>query len=535
MKNDSRIEPAIEEDEFAFATKGKNGPAQPVLILPSPYTRVIDCAAECFKGWAKRKTHFVRNGEFVVPEETKNGISLRPLLPAEFASEIERPFELQVYGKNRQGELELKPTRCGERNAKLLLLTEEMREYGLPLSLVAASSVLVERDGRPVVLQKGYHADAGGIYVAKNMDIPDIPLDEAVRILTGLFADYKWVSPSDLSRAVAQIISPALKLGNHLPGADFPLDLGLGNESQAGKTHRCKFTAALYGEQAYPVISQTGGVGSFDEKLGTALCSGKLFVTMDNLRGDVNSPLLESTLRGLGAISVRMPYRSTILIQTDQVLIQLTSNNANLTKDLTNRSIITNNQKQPKNYTPKLPWGEDFIQHIKSDQAIYLGCIHEVIRHWISKGKPRTKENRHAFSAWVQSHDWIVQNIFNLPPLMDDHASPFVSDITLSWFRSVVLGVVKSNQNLPVTIQTTEICDICDIHTISIPGLRPDANDESRVQFVGRLLAKVFKESDTVAVEGYEVIRTISKATYQQHHDIKKYIFRIPIKSLLKR
>ena len=271
------------------------------------------------------------------------------MIPAEFASEIERPFDLQVYVKNRQGDLELKPTRCGEKNAKLLLLTEEMRKYGLPLSLVAASPVLVERNGKPTVLQKGYHPEAGGLYVGRNMDIPDIPLDQAIKTLThGLFADYRWVSPSDLSRAVAQVISPSIKLGNLLPGADFPLDLGLGNESQAGTTHRCKVIAALYGEQAYPVISQTGGVGSFDEKLGTALCSGKLFVTMDNLRGVVNSPLLESTLRGLVAVSVRMPYRSTVLIQTDRVLIQLTSNNANLTKDLTNRSIITNNQSNQK-------------------------------------------------------------------------------------------------------------------------------------------------------------------------------------------
>jgi hypothetical protein len=154
---------------------------------------------------AKLKRYFVRNGELVVPLETTNGISLRPLIPAEFASEIERPFDLQVYVKNRRGDLELKPARCGEKNAKLLLLTEEMRKYGLPLSLVAASPVLVERNGEPTVLQKGYHPDAGGLYVGRNMDIPDIALDEAVRILTdGLFADYKWVSPSDQSRAVAQ-------------------------------------------------------------------------------------------------------------------------------------------------------------------------------------------------------------------------------------------------------------------------------------------------------------------------------------------
>jgi hypothetical protein len=101
-----------------------------------------------------------------------------------------------------------------------------------------------------------------------------------------------------------------------------------------------------------------------------------------------------------------------------------------------NRSIITNNQKQPLGYDSeaKLPWGEAFIRRIERKQAIYLGAVHTVLREWIQKGKPRTNEGRHNFSAWVQSVDWIVQNLFLLHPLMDDRAvsQEILSDKTLA-------------------------------------------------------------------------------------------------------
>jgi hypothetical protein len=498
-------------------------PRKPTLILPSARVPIISCAETLFKALAKQKTFFVRNEELVTPRESSDGLYLRTLLKTEFVSELERPFELQKYVETEDGP-KLKPSRCGVETAQLLLHTREMREYSLPLRLVAASPVLIERNGKPVVLQKGYHPDEEGLFVAKNLDIPDITLSEAVELLSwGLFADYKWVSPSDLSRAVAQVISPALKLGNLLPGADFPIDLGLADQSQGGKTHRMKFTTRIYGEHAYTVINKRGGVGSLDETIASALCSGKSFITIDNVRGDIDSQLLESTLRGTGSAPVRLPYRSEILVCTDRVIVQLTSNSANLTKDLANRCIITNSRKQSAEYRPQLPWGQEFIRLVENEQATYLGAVHAVVREWILRGRPRTNETRHDFRDWVQSLDWIVQNIFQLPPLMNDHSETQgrLSNKVSGWFREVVLGIVRANKNLPVTVQATDIRDVCDTYSIVIPGLRGDANDDVRNQFLGRLLAQVFRDSETVAVEEFSATRFLEKG---QHKDIKKYI-----------
>jgi hypothetical protein len=128
---------------------------------------------------------------------------------------------------------------------------------------LAAYPVVIERDRKPVTLQRGYHPDEGGIYVVNDLKVTEMPIEQAKTLLLDLFADYIWVSPSDASRAMAQLLSPALKLGNLLGDVDFPLDVGLADQSQGGKTHRMRFTAACYGEKAYVLTKM--------EERGTAL------------------------------------------------------------------------------------------------------------------------------------------------------------------------------------------------------------------------------------------------------------------------
>jgi hypothetical protein len=74
-----------------------------------------------------------------------------------------------------------------------------MLRHSLPLRILAASPVIIERNGAPFVLEKGYHREEGGIYVINGFDIPNMTLAEAKERLLDLFADYVFVSPSDRS------------------------------------------------------------------------------------------------------------------------------------------------------------------------------------------------------------------------------------------------------------------------------------------------------------------------------------------------
>src|SRR5205823_2508994 len=130
----------------------------------------------------------------------------------------------------------------------------------------------------------------------RNREITDIQIHEAVEHLLQLFNDYDFVSGSDKSRAVAMTLSPAFRFGK-LITEDFPLDISEADESQSGKTYRQKVIAALYGERPFVINKSEDnerGVGSLTEQVGQALLSGKPFLMMENIRGSVCCPLLES-------------------------------------------------------------------------------------------------------------------------------------------------------------------------------------------------------------------------------------------------
>jgi hypothetical protein len=490
-------------------------PTKPILYLPSDgLTKINESASQCFQGMADSQEYFLRDGVFVKPRPSETeGIILNPIDNHEFPSQLEYVFEVARKGRTKTGKVVANFVNCDQKEAKVLLsCTDEMLRYSQPLRILAASPVIIERNGAPFVLQKGYHREEGGIYIINGFDIPSMTLAEAKERLLDLFTDYVFVSPSDESRAVAQLLSPALKLGNLLPGADFPLDVALADQSQGGKTHRMRFIALVYGEKAYSLTKTRGGVGSLDEAVAAALISGKLFILVDNVRGEFDSQILESILRGTGSVSARVPYRKAVLAQTGRSVWQVTSNAAQFTVDLANRSIVTNHKKQPEAYRhkSKAGWGDEVYGYIREHQGEYLAAVHTIVGEWITRGKPRTDENRHNFRAWVQSLDYILSEILGLPKLMDDHnhAHRALSSPNHAWLRQIIIAVVKE-RGKPCTIRAGEMGDIADYQGIPIPNLRNSvsADDDLRNKAIGKLLMPIFKEAETAKIEDFYIQR----------------------------
>ena len=91
---------------------------------------------------------------------------------------------------------------------------------------------------------------------------------------------------------------------------------------------------------------RSGGVGSLDESISAAMLGGRPFISIDNMRGRVDSQILESALRGHGHVDVRAVRKAPVQISTHSFLWQLSSNGADMTRDLANRSIIVRVRKR---------------------------------------------------------------------------------------------------------------------------------------------------------------------------------------------
>jgi hypothetical protein len=233
-------------------------------------------------------------------------------------------------------------------------------------------------------------------------------------------------------------------------------------------------------------------------------------IMMENIRGNVDCPLLESALRGEETVTCRIAYSRGVQVSTDNVCWMLSSNRAEATPDLANRSIITQIRKRPEGYAYKIyDDGLDLLGHVKANSCFYLSCIYAVVKYWHSKGKPRTSDTRHDFRLWCQTLDWIVQNVFNLPPLLDGHREEQtrLNNPALNWLREVAL-CVEADGRLEEGLRPNEIIEICENHGLSIPGTEHITDSSQTSMRTGRLLKRIFVKQAEVSVSGFSITRS---------------------------
>jgi hypothetical protein len=517
-----------------FGSNGQQPPTQaqttshkkkPELILPSGNVTFSETAAKMFPILAQRFRYFVRGHALVEIAYQKSMKDkqlhdvLQLLEPDAIRSRIEKDFTCRVWREVNQKYV-LKPGRCTNDAAKVLLKTDEAFEFLPAISTLSAAPVLTGDPGNLRILYKGYHDVHGGIYVTG--DSPEIVLpkrETAIKLILEILRDYDFVSESDKSRAVASFLSPAIRAGRLLGEVDFPIDIGEANDSQSGKTFRHKLVYTLYRETPYVIANREGGVGSLDESISSALIAGIPFIFFENFRGQMKSQLVETCLRGTGMAPARAPHKGEIQVPTGHINWQLSSNGLEATRDFVNRSIITRICKRENGYQfAQYPEG-NILAHIKANPAQYLGTVFRILVDFDMAGRPRTKEARHDFLECAQALDWIVQEIFGLAPLLDGHVEEVlrVSDPALSWLRQVAIAVAKEKR-IDQGLTATEIIDVCQARGVELPGAHSMVEPDQLSKYAGRLLNRLFRDAEEIVIDRYKIRRD----TRQEYNPVQQ-------------
>jgi hypothetical protein len=512
----------------------------PELILPNDSQHIHSCAELLFSHLANSNSFF-RQGKSLVKlrqHDSDDGERLEEITPEAFRSILGEQFDCQAIIQGDRGDY-MRQKLCSLDNAKALLAANAFDRMPR-IQAVLRSPVFAENEnGELTVLSKGYHKANGGTYILSDRNIQrDIPVDEATNALLQLVSEFLFVTSSDKSRCLAALISPALRFGQLLR-YDFPIDVCEANENQTGKTFRVKLIRTLYDEKPYVITlsSDKKGVGSFDEKLSSGLLSGSGFVILDNLRGMTDSQLLESSIRGEESVPARKAYSQIIQVKTNHIIWLATSNKAATTPDLAARSIITRLKKQPFGYVfQEYPEG-NLLDHIASKRDYYLSCVFAIVREWHKAGKPRTRKVEHDFREWAGVMDYIVTQIFHLPPLLAGHRAEQLrfANPDLNWMRDVAIAAEKQGK-LNVQLRTHEVVGICDEGNVKIQGAEwmdgRDDRDAKICPFVGRILKKVFnaaltyEETQTIETGGYIIERErVMEKDYHGEKEVLYYTF----------
>ncbi len=491
----------------SFRTWAEEVAELPLVVLPSAHVNITECADKLFRLIGPTKTMFCRGGAVTAPVQRDDGmLALDILRPAAARSAFEKHAKLGAWRSGANGQIVLKPTTCPHDMADALLQSEEARTLLPRVEGLVNCPIIRDVDGVPVIAELGYDEHTR-LLVTGGSKPEAVERDAAVTALLDLLSEFDFQSPADKSRAIASLITPALKMGGYIHRR-VPADVAEADQSQSGKTFRQKVLAAIYNERLSLITNRDGGVGSVDESLNQQLIAGRPFIQFDNFRGRFSSPHLEAFLTSEGAFPCRVPHRGEVMVPAENFFVLLTSNGVDTTRDFANRSNIIRIRKKRSGFAFRTYPEGDLLAHVRARQPFYLGCVFAVIREWHRAGKPRSAETGHDFRDWVQVVDWIVQNLFGAPPVMEGHreAQERVSNPAQVWIRSVALVAEQTGESgKPLT--ATEIHSLCDSNDISIPGLRAAADEDKAKRVIGSIMAKLFRDSDTLDVDGYRVAR----------------------------
>lgn len=377
----------------------------PMLIIPGKSQSIQEAGRQAGMVLRDTERFFIRGGGLIKVLVDNEAPKLSPIKPTTFASEIELVASVVKY----KGET-VEPTILNGSQSQLIMDSSSFQQEVPEIKVLSKCPVLILDKGDVLQTVSGYNKEHGILSYSRSPE--KVALNKAIELLLSLLVDFKFANPSDKSRAMAQLLTPGLITGQIISGRS-PLFSVEADESQTGKGYLVKLTAALYNN--YPkTITQKRGIGTLEEALDMCLIRGDSFISLDNIRGKIDSPAIESLLTESFHIA-RLPFMQPVEIDLRRVILYLTSNQCEFTQDLVNRCSSVQLRKQELNYKFKSYPEGDLIKHVLANNSLYFGSIAAIIDEWVCQGQPQTDEYRHDFRSWARPLDWIVQNIFKLP------------------------------------------------------------------------------------------------------------------------
>ncbi len=412
--------------------------------------------------------------------------TLQPVESRSFKALIDANFSTTAYQAGRNGKNVIAPKLISEEVAGTMLKTEAVRTL-INVGLISLSPIITD----PGIVTFGVHN--GVLVMGGAIETVEL-LQEAVTIIENLQFDFDFLTPADKSRAIAMLITPALKFGGLLR-CRCPIFIVEANMSQAGKGLLTELTATTYYAKIATVTARDGGVGGLDESLDMAMVSGSPFIRLDNVRGRVQSQRLESLLTESGTIQARIPHVGYVEVRPSAHIWQFTANGAEATQDLMNRSSIVTIRKRPDDYQFKSWDGLGIMGWTEKHQAKILGAIFRIIQERINAGKPSLPCPSHDFREWAGVVAWFCQTIFHLPPPSEGHrqAAAQRADPVKAWLHA--LGGKMLAIGAPIWMTTQELLDASNRHELEAPN--------SDLGTLGRLLGKCF-DNGTCLLDGME-------------------------------
>ena len=498
--------------------------------LPSARTNHISYKQSADHIWSVAKAHglaFHRSG---LPVELIDG-KIKPIDKHRLSSLVEKLARksgqslgtLKAHGNG----IKWSSTQLNQTQSQVILADEGTIREGLDEIVTVSHTPILSSDGE--ILREGYHAKYKTLVTGG--EVEDVPIDTAIESIKDLTADFLGSRPSDVSRLVSAFLTPAAKVAKIIDGHT-PLFFYEADESQSGKGTYAEAVPKIYSERSISV-KQYGAMerNSATKQIDVALVDGRNYITLDNWRGKLDLPVLESLITGEeGSHLADKKFSRDVEVDPTKVNWAVTSNGVQTTQDMFNRYCFIKLKRQPLDYQWKYGTKQGFHQHIADNQPFYLGCVFTVWKEWIARGRPITKDHSHALSGWAGSLDWIVCNLFELPPIgIDAKTRNYQVDPNLAFLRELCL-VIKREDKLGEKLKPSDIASVLIESEICMPGsaqpfgIQYSAEGVQNIQAGRKMGSLLKKDGDSLEVGGF-TITTVHEEKFEHDGFNKFYYF----------
>jgi hypothetical protein len=490
------VDSLILEDVLSQISAETTVPDRAVL-LPGGGVTVSESAQQIGVHLAESEELFRMDGGLYRVDCSSGTPELRYVSKEQFCSEVERHCVLHKRQKKSIEQANMSGSEAGR------LYESRALQDLIPLIRGVANRPVLRLDDKSGLSIAGPGYDpVSRLYVAGDIELPDepLPLDICGQVLSSLCRDFDFATPGDRSRFIAAVLSLAM-VRSGLIGGSAPIICVGADQSQAGKTFAIRTIAGVYGEALTIVVPRKGGVGGLDESIGQALMSGKGLILLDNLRGSIDSPYLESAATANGLFPVRVPYRGEVQVDTRGTVIAVTSNGFNMTRDLANRSAMIQIRKRPDSHQFSLQDGKNIADAATDNPDLFLHAVYSILIHWHSMGRPRSENVSHDYRDWATAMDYIVHHMLNEAPLLDGHRDiqQHTTSPSSRFLRELAVAVLQQEQQ-DLWLTATDLCRVLHEEGVEIPGAADgEAGREHMV--LGGVLGRAIGETNAIQLE----------------------------------
>ncbi len=307
-------------------------------------------------------------------------------------SEVDPDIFPSVIGRNvafvRQTEKGFKIADMPDMTTRKLMKSREFLDHINEIVLLSEVPVFFAgKESNRIIT--GYDKEAKTLVTGANNGYGLMDLEEAKKIILDLFCDFKFVVPSDLSRAVSGLILPGLAYAGLLEGGSRPNIHTTADGPGAGKGTLTKFMTIPY-TRKWSVITSDSCKGGIEEAVITKLGEGESIIIIDNLKkspkmSEFGSPTLEAMITA-DSLTGRAAFMKAAEYDVSRVIMHSNTNGIEMTKDMSDRSMqiaIRKHNDPIKKYNGGLDnW-------IRASSPRILSAVYTVINEYVLQGKPK--------------------------------------------------------------------------------------------------------------------------------------------------